>query len=402
MLRFRLTLPLLVLLAGCGNEVVVIGTGGGDATSSKATTGATSPTSSVASATSTGTGDPGDCDTDGDCVPPTDCVVGHCFAHTCSFEPAPDGSACEDGLFCSAGDACISGKCAPGGLLPCPPPPGGGQCFVAICDEASKGCMLIPGNEGLPCQSFDACVENAVCDDGACKGEPLDCSALDAGCTKGVCDPMAGGCVAVPQPNGAICDDGDPCTSNTTCNGGVCGGGTGPVVFFADDFHSASNGWTLGNEWQIGPAMASPPTNPFGPDPAMDHTTTNDNGVAGIVIGGNASPALHPFSYLTSPAFAAPGPTVKLRFQRWLNSDYDPWMHNTIDVWNGSAWITVFASGGPPGIQDNAWTPQEIDLSMYANPAMRIRFGMDVAQGGAFTVSSWNLDDVFVASAFCP
>jgi hypothetical protein len=212
---------------------------------------------------------------------------------------------------------------------------------------------------------------------------------------------MVGGCVAVALPNGAACDDGDPCTANTSCNGGVCAGGTAPVVFFSEDFHDNAKNWQLGQEWQIGPATASPVTTPFGPDPANDHSPTMDNGVAGVVIGGNASTAIHPFEYLTSPPFAASGATVVLRFWRWLNSDYEPWMHDTVEVWNGSAWVSVFAAGGPPGVQDDHWVLQELDLSPYANPAMQIRFGVDVAQTGAFTVSSWNVDDVVVASGFC-
>ena len=65
-----------------------------------------------------------------------------------------------------------------------------------------------------------------------------------------------------------------------TCSTGLCRGGVGPTVYFADDFKDASKGWTLGQEWEIGPAKAS--VGGFAnPDPAMDHTPTGDNGIAG-------------------------------------------------------------------------------------------------------------------------
>ena len=187
------------------------------------------------------------------------------------------------------------------------------------------------------------------------------------------------------------------------CTAGTCGGGTGPVIYFADDFKDNSKGWTLGPEWEIGPAEASVP-GVGNPDPAMDHTPTPDNGIAGVVIGGNAATNLHEYYWLESPGFdtsAADGPVI-LGFYRWLNSDYDPYMHNKVEVWNGSQWINLWTTGGPPGVMDAEWTFQEFDLTNYKNPSMRVRFGFDINSGGVFTIGSWNIDDVLVASAACP
>jgi hypothetical protein len=33
---------------------------------------------------------------------------------------------------------------------------------------------------------------------------------------------------------------------------------------------------------------------------------------------------------------------------------------------------------------------------------MRIRFGYQIGSSGAFTIGSWNLDDIKVSSALCP
>jgi hypothetical protein len=138
------------------------------------------------------------------------------------------------------------------------------------------------------------------------------------------------------------------------------------------------------------------------PDPAQDHTLTSDNGVAGVDIGGNADQMLHPFTWLTSPVInVGAAPAVFLEYWRWLNSDYTPWMENRVEVFDGVSWVVVWQSGGAPGIQDNAWTKQSHDISMYANAQLRVRFGFDIGQNGVFNVSSWNLDDVVVASGAC-
>ena len=33
---------------------------------------------------------------------------------------------------------------------------------------------------------------------------------------------------------------------------------------------------------------------------------------------------------------------------------------------------------------------------------MKVRFGYDIGMDGAYTIGSWNVDDVLVASAPCP
>jgi Ca2+-binding RTX toxin-like protein len=69
-------------------------------------------------------------------------------------------------------------------------------------------------------------------------------------------------------------------------------------------------------------------------------------------------------------------------------------MQNTVDIFNGSSWVNLWSSGGSPGVQDNAWTPQQFDISAHKSASTQIRFGFNVTSGGVFTVSSWNVDDV--------
>ena len=136
-----------------------------------------------------------------------------------------------------------------------------------------------------------------------------------------------------------------------------------------DSFANDSAGWTLGPEWEIGPASESSGHEIGYPDPAMDHTSDSDNGVAGVVIGGNATTNPHPYWYITSPTINASinMDLVGLEFWRWLNSDVDPNMVNTVEVYDGASWITLWTSGG---ITEDQWTEQSYDLTPYRNASI--------------------------------
>jgi hypothetical protein len=114
----------------------------------------------------------------------------------------------------------------------------------------------------------------------------------------------------------------------------------------------------------------------------------------------------HPYRWLTSPVIAVdPAATaVFLQFWRWLNSDYAPWMTNRVEVLDATTntWSLVWQSGNAPGVLDPAWTKQVYDItSKSKGGTIRVRFGFNVAAGGAFTVSQWNLDDVVVTTEPC-
>lgn len=304
----------------------------------------------------------------------TDCTIGFCDPMTgCKPKPAFDGFACDDGLFCTVNEICQNGVCGGGVPTPCAPP---GGCFVGTCDEFNKSCSSVPGNDGAACDDGSPCTQGTTCSNGACIG-------------------------GSPANDGVACDDGTACTVGEVCSAGVCGGGTGPTVYFSEDFSDNSAGWVLGPEWQIGPAKMGF-TMGFGPDPEDDHTKSADDGVAGMVIGGDVSASPHDYEYIESPAFntASAQGKVILGYYRWLNCDSDPFMHSRVDVWNGSQWINVWASG--QASFDFDWVYMQHDITNYKNAAMRVRFGFDVKQMDFSTFSGWNLDDVLVASQACP
>ncbi len=114
-----------------------------------------------------------------------------------------EGSACDDGLFCTATDLCSEGVCVGAGD-PCA---AGGEC-ASTCDENGETC-------------------NAPAD--------TACASDDDVCTDDVCD-GEGACV---HPlNSAPCDDADPCTTLDTCVEGTCLGQVVPPseVVMSDDF----------------------------------------------------------------------------------------------------------------------------------------------------------------------
>lgn len=173
------------------------------------------------------------------------------------------------------------------------------------------------------------------------------------------------------------------------------------AVLFSDDFSDNSGGWTLGSTWEIGSATASTGgtgASYLNQDPGFDNTATADNGVAGVVIGGQAPTNQHGFYYLTSAAIDASSITGQLTydFYRWLNSDYTPFMQNVVDVFDGTSWVNLWASGPSPGVSDSSWNLQSFDITAYANSALQVRMGYNIANGGVWSVSSWNVDDVSI------
>ncbi|EYF08912.1 lysyl oxidase family protein [Chondromyces apiculatus] len=308
----------------------------------------------------------------------SDCTQGVCEAgQGCVEVNVNEGGACEDGQFCTTGETCQAGACGGGTPRLCAPPNG---CYAATCDENADTCSAVPANDGAACDDGSPCTDGTTCANGACLG-------------------------GAPANDGMTCDDGASCTTNTICTAGVCGGGDGPTVYFSEDFSDNSQGWVLGPEWEIGPAQASTGAHGGANDPANDHTDTADNGVAGVNIGGFAAKIDHAYYYLESPPFntaVASGPVV-LGYQRWLNSDFIPYMSNTVEVWNGTGWISLWTSG--PTITDATigWNYHQFDLTPYKNAGMKVRFGFMVSGAQVlWDVGSWNLDDILVASLACP
>jgi hypothetical protein len=148
--------------------------------------------------------------------------------NTCTVVPAPDGTTCDDGQFCTVSDFCNKGTCVGGTQNDCSTPHDG--CSSVICYESSKSCSVTPVNDGAPCTPTSLCQVDGVCKVGTCMGAPKNCSSTPmAECNAVSCDPMTGECKGTPDSN----KDGNPCTLtgdlcqvNKACLGGQCVGGT--------------------------------------------------------------------------------------------------------------------------------------------------------------------------------
>ena len=161
----------------------------------------------------------------GVCLPtaPLDCDDDNvCSDDTCSPEVGcvhlANLATCDDGDPCTTGDRCSVGICRPGG---------------ATCDDdnpctrdscAPDGRCSNVADDDLLCEDASACTAGDFCRGGVC------ISGLGDGCAES--DP----CVAVAcgddgltceleMLNGIGCDDGDACTTNDTCQGGLCRAG---------------------------------------------------------------------------------------------------------------------------------------------------------------------------------
>ena len=136
---------------------------------------------------------------------------------------AADGTACDDGNPCTGSDTCQSGVCT-GTALTCT---ASDQCHVAgVCDTTTGLCSNPAAVDGTTCDDGDACTQTDSCQAGSCVGSnPVVCTALDQCHSAGTCDTGTGLCSNPAKTDSTPCDDGDACTTNDSCQSGVCTGG---------------------------------------------------------------------------------------------------------------------------------------------------------------------------------
>ena len=182
------------------------------------------------------------CASDADCDDRNPCTTDTCNTATgqCHSDPVPDGLPCDDANSCTIGNTCMSGVCGRpvdcGDFNPCTTDtcdPATGRCLntPVICDDANVcttdlcnpdtgTCLFLPMagavcDDGDLCTSGDTCVQQPGTSIVACQGT-AKCDDGDA-CTGDLCDPATGQCSNPPVQ----CDEGNPCTIDS-CSGGAC------------------------------------------------------------------------------------------------------------------------------------------------------------------------------------
>ncbi|MFH1745419.1 MAG: C25 family cysteine peptidase [Planctomycetota bacterium] len=152
-------------------------------------------------------------------------------------------------------------------------------------------------------------------------------------------------------------------------------------------------GWSTAGQWAFGKPLGGGGSSYGNPDPTSGYT---GNSVYGVNLNGDYSTSVGGPYYLTlGPIDLTDCTDVSLKFQRWLNTDYQPFVYATFDVSNnGSNWTQVWENGGSE-IADSAWSLYEYDLSATAadQATVYVRWGYQVTSG-AWAYSGWNIDDI--------
>ncbi|MCB9787112.1 MAG: hypothetical protein H6744_10520 [Deltaproteobacteria bacterium] len=132
--------------------------------------------------------------------------------------------ACETAICIVASGECVMVQ-LPGGSACTPAGGANNPCVKGTCDEAGACASQVLSNTS--CDDGKACTLGDICVEGVCVGTAVVCSDDDP-CTIDVCDPADGTCSSQPYPDVASvpCDDGNACTPDDVCVGGVCTGGT--------------------------------------------------------------------------------------------------------------------------------------------------------------------------------
>ncbi|HLM73208.1 MAG TPA: hypothetical protein VK459_10970, partial [Polyangiaceae bacterium] len=143
--------------AGCATSIESIGGEGGEGGDESSSSGMGGGVASL-------------CTTDCSMLAAPACFRGVCNETNAQCEIVPDdGAPCDDGMFCTVGEACSGGTCGGGSSNPCSEISSGG-CSGAVCDEEQDKCVAQTLPDGTSCLIDDLCTVNAVCSNGICSG----------------------------------------------------------------------------------------------------------------------------------------------------------------------------------------------------------------------------------------
>lgn len=159
------------------------------------------------------------------------------------MQPRRTSGACDNGVFCDGADVCNEAAvCVPAvpSAGPCDVPVASvtttPECFSYICNEALQQCLLIPLPDGTECDDGVFCNGGVgTCSSGACEPDNIDPCAgvdvnslgatdIDINCAIPVCDNAANACVVGSRPVGSECGEGTFCGGDLECDAqGKCG-----------------------------------------------------------------------------------------------------------------------------------------------------------------------------------
>lgn len=144
------------------------------------------------------------------CAAGLNCIYGTC---TCL-----EGGACTgccdvgSGLCIPKGTDQSTAQCGTGGA-PCTTCDDDNACTEEICHPDGQ-CSSQPKSNGTACDDGQYCTVGETCNNGTCGSAALrDCSFKSSECADGICSETFNACVAKPKPTGIPCSDGVCCMS---------------------------------------------------------------------------------------------------------------------------------------------------------------------------------------------
>ncbi|WP_437550013.1 MYXO-CTERM sorting domain-containing protein [Sorangium sp. So ce367] len=147
----------------------------------------------------------------------------------------------ERGAACSSAHDCVTGFCVDG--VCCDSACGGDVrgdcqvCSVAAGAAVDGECTPLTA---VACDDGAICTTNDTCQAGVCvPGTPVTCAPPDSCHQPGTCNTASGRCRYAEAPNGTACDDGDACTQTDTCQRGACVPGSPVTCAPPDACHEA-------------------------------------------------------------------------------------------------------------------------------------------------------------------
>ncbi len=159
------------------------------------------------------------CGTDAECDDKNPCTADACVTGLCSNPPANEGTGCDDKNPCTTATVCKSGACGGGQAYVCPQP--SNPCLQATCAPAT-GCVNGNRPDGTACNDGLFCTNPDSCTAGSCGGPPRDCTVGLLACHTRSCNEAIDQCVDSTLPDGTGCDDKDPCSQGESCKAGSC------------------------------------------------------------------------------------------------------------------------------------------------------------------------------------
>ena len=155
-------------------------------------------------------------------------------------------------------------------------------------------------------------------------------------------------------------------------------------------------GFTAEGQWQFGIPAGLGSAEHGNPDP--DCGCTGEN-VYGVNLQGDYSTAVDgPHCLTAGPFDCRHYCDIKLRFARWLNTDEADYVRAVIEIsTDGTRWAPVWEhEDTEAGLADDTWQVVEYSLGGMADhrESLYIRWGYEVRDSEAWTMSGWNIDDI--------